>query len=168
MTLSERYRQTTAVLKWEGAVIGTIQVARRLKPGIDSVPASRTTLLQLAQDAQGPVGAEDDVEVTFHYAESPPFDRRIVFLTAMKAMGEAAERGLDQPVISMITHGLQRVSWKLAGGTAAFRGVFRPGHSRIAVVKIVAKMIEDRTFQKTIVWVKVNGENTAAGGFLQG
>ncbi|KAL8998333.1 MAG: hypothetical protein Q9188_006121 [Gyalolechia gomerana] len=168
MTLSERYCQTVAVLKWEGVTIGAIHVARRTKPGMDSDPESRNNILQLAQEANRPLGAEDDIEVTISYAGSMPIDRRIIFLTAIRAMGDAAEKGMDRPVISMITQGLQRVSWKLASGSAAFTGVFRPGQSRIAVVKAVAKMIEDRRFQKTIVWVKVDGQNTAAGGFFQG
>lgn len=172
MTLSERYCQTIAMLKWEGDEIGVIYVGRRTKPGLESDsesrPESRGDILQLAQGGRRMMGDEDDVEVMINYSESRAIDRRIIFLTAIKAMGDAAEKGLDRPVISMTTTGLQRVTWKLVSGTAAFTGVFRPGQSRIAVVKTVAKMIEDDMFRKTVVWVKVDGRNTAAGGFFPG
>ncbi|KAL8925663.1 MAG: hypothetical protein Q9208_003346 [Pyrenodesmia sp. 3 TL-2023] len=171
MTLSERYCQTIAVLKWEGDAIGVIYVGRRTEPVTGSeAERGKRDILQLAQGgARGSIGDEgDDVEVTINYIESPPIDRRIIFLLAIKAMGHAAETGLDRPVTKLTTTSLQRVTWKLVSGTVAFTGIFRPGQSRLAVVKTVAKMIEDDKFEKTIVWIKVNGRSTAAGGFFPG
>ncbi|KAL8939652.1 MAG: hypothetical protein Q9211_002644 [Gyalolechia sp. 1 TL-2023] len=170
MTLAEPYCQTVAVLTWDSH--NRRHPCGPEEPNLAWIWIQRAaTIVQLAQEANRPLGAENDVEVTMTYAEPTPIERRIVFLTAIRAiraMRDATEKGLDRPVIWMITHSLQRVSWKLASVTAAFARVFRPDHSRIAIVKTVAKLIEDRRFQKTVVWVKFNGQNTAAAGFFQG
>lgn len=169
MYLSGRYCQTSAVLKWQGAQVGTIRITTREVLGLPSAPRNSTDVLHLAhQDKSGPVAAGEDVHVSVKYSRSSPIDRRLIFLTAIKAMGEACETGLNRPVGAMITQGIQKVSWKLVGGTQAFTGILKPGHSRIAIAKTLAMMIEEGRFQKIIVWVKVNGQNTAVGSFSQG
>ena len=58
--------------------------------------------------------------------------------------------------------------WKLGGGTQPFSGVMKPAYSRVAVVKTLAAMIEDKRFQEIDIWLKVDGLNTGIGGFGRG
>lgn len=83
-------------------------------------------------------------------------------------MSDAAELGLDRPITGVFTQGLRQVHWKLGGGTQAFPGVMKPAYSRVAVVKTLAGMIEDKRFQEIDVWLKVDGKNTGIGGFGRG
>ncbi|KAL8717664.1 MAG: hypothetical protein Q9225_005118 [Loekoesia sp. 1 TL-2023] len=173
MTLSTGYRQTIAILKWNGVPVGTIHVAKPASlPSLPSDTRNQTndTLNQLVQQNQGPhLGADDDnVEVIIDYSGITPIQKRVVYLTSIKAMGEAAEIGLSRSVENLLTTGIQRLTWRLVGGTGAFRGTLRPAHSRIAIMQTLSAMIRDRRFQKIHVWIKVNGLNTAAGGFSQG
>lgn len=173
MTLSRQYCQTIAVLKWEGAAVGAIYVARRASFGLawDAEATNQTDdALQLLPQDQDRAGANEAVELSVSYAGATPIDRDLIYLTAIKAMGDAAEQGLDQPVPAIITTGIRKTSWELlsGAGTASFPGILRPRHSRFAVFKTVFKLIEDDRFQKIYVWLKVDGINTAAGGFSQG
>lgn len=169
MYLSGQYCQSIAVLKWRGAQVGAIYVAKRAALGLNQNIQNQTDILQTDRlPERGSVGDDEDVEVSIMYQGSTPIDRQLIYLTATKAMGEAAEIGLNRPVQSLFTQGIRQVSWKLVSGTKAFTGVLKPSHSRIAVIKTLAVMLEDHKFQKTMVWVKVDGRNTAVGGFTQG
>lgn len=168
LTVSQRYCQTTAILKWRGVQIGAIYIVRRTQRGLDSDHGSSNDILQLAQDVNTGVSSDERIVVTIGFVDaSPPIERRIIYLTTVKALGDAAEKGLDLPILSLITQGLQRVSWKIAGGSAMTPGVLRPRHSRFAIVKTVARMIEDQRFQKAIVLITVDGLTAGAGGFFQ-
>ncbi|KAL8834111.1 MAG: hypothetical protein Q9170_003914 [Blastenia crenularia] len=158
MHLSRRFCATTAVLRWKGTQVGAIHVIKRASPGMSQGAQNATDILPIDV-------ADEHIEIDVRYVDSAPIDRQIIFLTAMKAMGEAAEQGLDRPVQHLQTQGVRGVTWKLIGGVQAFSGVLRPRHSRTAVVQSLGSMIEDNKFQSTLVWVKVDGQNTAFGGY---
>ena len=112
---------------------------------------------------------DEAIEVSLRYRESIIIDRQLIYLTGMKAMSDAAEIGLERPVAGIFTQGLRKVHWKLgSGGSQAFTGVFKPAYSRIAVIKTLAAMIEDRRYEAVDVWVKVDGRSTGVGGFNLG
>lgn len=170
--LSGRYCQTTASLKLRGVEVGVIHVAK-----ITALDArkqrftNRGDPLNTTMHGNPIVDNDDDedVEVSVNYRETTSLIApELIYLTAIKALGEAAELGLDVPAQRLLTQSLQRTWWKLLSGAQVFTGILRPRHSRIAVVKTLAVMIEERRFQGILVWVKVNGDNTAAGGFGQG
>ncbi|KAL9031468.1 MAG: hypothetical protein Q9196_000490 [Gyalolechia fulgens] len=152
MYLSQRYCQIIAELKRQGVSVGAIRVTKQ---------ATRDLSLDIPDgtDAEGlawkqifaSVGAGEDVDVSIGYLSSRAIDRYLIFLTTIKAVGEAAEWGLDRHVQSIETQGIRQVFWKLVGGTLAFTGVLKPGHSRIAIVKTLGTMIEDRKSQSVIV-----------------
>ena len=173
ITLSGTYCQNVAILKWQGVVVGTIYIAEKksFSSKWDTMQQNQSDPLQRMIELDPgsvPVGNNDDVGVTLSFSGSTPIERKLIYSTAIKAMGEAAETGLNRAVQDMKTTGLQRVTWKLISGMTAFAGTLRPAHSRIAVLKTVAAMIREGRFQKVHAWVKVNGINTAAGGFSQG
>ncbi|KAL9600296.1 MAG: hypothetical protein Q9219_003246 [cf. Caloplaca sp. 3 TL-2023] len=182
MNLSNRYSRTIATMKWNGHEIGSLYIAnkedRSLPPAI--IPQNQTDTLeqlilqqqqqqQQKQQPHIPVSADTEtVEITIDYSGNAPIDRYLIYLTVLKALGEAAEHGLNRRAEKLLTMGLRRVQWQLIGGTGAFTGPFKAAHSRIAVMKTVAAMIQDQRFQRTHVWVRVDGRNTAAGGLSQG
>ncbi|KAL8828582.1 MAG: hypothetical protein Q9170_006542 [Blastenia crenularia] len=170
MTLGEKC-QTWAFLKWDGLLVGTIVARRGFRSSTPSnISQNQTNVLQKSslQSLRQPFRANENVEVVISYDGEIPIDRKYIYLTGIKAMGEAAEKGLNRPIESQLTNGLRQVNWKLVGGTGTFTGIFRSAHSRIAVMQTLAGMIHDARFQKTIVWIKVDGKNSAAGGFSQG
>ena len=150
-------------------------VAETITPPLTRNPQNSTStdaLQRARQQLRGSANLsldEENVEVSVRYREAIPIDRSLVYLTGIKAMSDAAEIGLERPVPGGFTLGLRTVHWKLGnGGTSAFTGVFKPGYSRIAVIKTLAAMIEDRKFQAIDVWVKVDGRSTGIGGFGRG
>ncbi|KAI4188451.1 MAG: hypothetical protein L6R41_002130 [Letrouitia leprolyta] len=157
MYLSRRYCRTIATLKWEGIVVGSVQIAPS---------ESRTTNATIKPQIMVP---GEDIEVVISYrARSPPIPRELIYLTAIKATGEAAEAGLDNPIQEIVTQSIQRTWWKLSGGHHSLTGVLRPRHSRYTILQTLETMVQDRKFQALFVGVTVNGENVAVGGFGQG
>ncbi|KAL8953345.1 MAG: hypothetical protein Q9222_000807 [Ikaeria aurantiellina] len=167
MYLSRRFCATTAALKWQGTQVGAIHVIKRASSVLSNATQDNTGSLSFAQvDSASNLNTEHlDIEVRI--SASPPIDRQVIFLTAIKAMGDAAEAGLDQPVRSLSTQGVQQTSWSLVGGVEAFTGILKPSYSRAAVVRTLGVMIEVNNFRNTYVWIKADGRNTAVGGFSQ-
>ena len=167
--LSKHYCQTIAVLKWRGTTVGVLFVARTASLGLtpDFISRNATDALRDAR-RKAPTITDEALEVTVRYRTSPPIDRQIIYLTGIKAMGEAAEIGLDQIVQEVFTQGLRQVYWKLSGGTPAVTGMMKPKYSRIAVIKTIAAMVGDGKFQDIDVWVNVGGQNIGVGGFYKG
>lgn len=168
ITLSRRFCQTIAILKWRGVPVGAIYVAKKtfLRPDWKSGEQNGVPLQLARHQDEGPFNNSEDIDIVASWTRGMPIPRELIYLTTIKAIGEAAERGLDQPVPTLLTTSIQRVSWNLHGGVT-FPGILRPRHSRIAALKIVAKMQEDDRFQTVQVWISVDGLNTAAGGFTQ-
>ncbi|KAL8837689.1 MAG: hypothetical protein Q9170_002421 [Blastenia crenularia] len=165
ITLSKRYCQTIAILKWQGVVVGTIYIARREMLGLPWTVRNSATDILLPQPRL-PAPNDEDISIFLSWPRTPPIARELFYLTAVKAMGDAAEHGLDTPTPALVTTSIQRMQWQLVGDPA-FAVALRPRHSRVAVIKTLAKMQEDGKFQNVAVWVKVNGFNTAAGGLGQ-
>ena len=164
----------TAILIWQGTTIGVIYVARwgslALTPNSqtsDSTNALQLARQQLHRSTSSSIDVED-IEISIRYRGNTPIDRQIIFLTGLKAISDASELGLERPIPGVFTQGLRQVHWKLGGGTQPFSGVMKPAYSRVAVVKTLAAMIEDKRFQEIDVWLKVDGLNTGIGGFGRG
>ncbi|KAL8787666.1 MAG: hypothetical protein Q9213_002097 [Squamulea squamosa] len=168
MYLSRQFCHTSAKLIWRGDQVGTIIVTERASLGFAPDTKDQTGTAQTGhQLGSGGMTANEDVEVFVKFRGHTPIDRQLIYLTAIKAMGEAAEIGLEHHVKSLSTMGIQRVSWRLVSGTETFTGPLTPGHSRNAIIEALAVMIHDHRFQNTDVWVKVHGQDTAFGGFSQ-
>ncbi|KAL8675473.1 MAG: hypothetical protein Q9168_000174 [Polycauliona sp. 1 TL-2023] len=162
MTLSGKYCQTTALLKYEDIFIGAIHVARRPPVGehwnTEEPSASETSTQQAL--------AYTNFEIRVSYG-AKPIPRNLVYLTAIKAMGEACEKGLHAVVPGMFTTGIQEVIWKLIGMSQS-EHIIEPGYSRMAVIKTLAKMVSEDHFSEAFVWAKVDGRAAGIGGFVQG
>ena len=176
MYLSKQYCQTVAVLKWREVVVGVVFVSRT--ESLDSIPASDSPasdsqnltspdVVRVARH-QSRTATNENIEVSVRYLTSVPIDRHIIYLTGIKAMGEAAEIGLDIIIQGVFTQGLRQVHWQLGAGIPGLTGAMKPSYSRIAVMKTLAAMIEDSKFQEIGVVVEVNGKVTAVGGFGRG
>ena len=163
-----------AILRWQGTAVGVIYVATVASHAStpNSETSNSTDALQLAiQRIRGsaiPNLNDEEVEVSVRYRDSVVIEKQLIYLTGIKAMSDAAEVGLERPVAGIFTRGLRQVHWKLGGGSHPFTETFKPAYSRIAVIKTLAAMIEDRKFQGVDVWVKVDGRNVGLGGFGRG
>ncbi|KAI4241313.1 MAG: hypothetical protein L6R40_004619 [Gallowayella cf. fulva] len=166
MTVRDRYCQTTALLRWEGAFLGSIHVARKPPEGREwsrqNPSILNTTGLALPSSL-----AFTEFEISVRFGEKP-IPKKIIYLTTIKAMGEACERGLSTPVPGMLTNGLQQVTWKLVPESLGNMPKIEAGYSRIAVIKTLIVMVKEQTFLEAIIWAEVDGELAAFGGFTHG
>ncbi|KAL8666633.1 MAG: hypothetical protein Q9168_007434, partial [Polycauliona sp. 1 TL-2023] len=170
MILSKRYCQTVATIKWEGVPIGTLSVEPRRRPEIDhDVRLNETTHMVPKDNKTGLSHFFDrDVSIRGVVYSTKPVEEHLLYLTAIKAMGDAAEKGLDQPVPQMFTMGIQRVSWKLKPAVSSRVWELKAGFSRVAVFRVIARMIYDQRFFEIYVIMDLKGDDVAVGGFNQG
>ncbi|KAL8790196.1 MAG: hypothetical protein Q9213_000727 [Squamulea squamosa] len=165
MTLLDSYCQTTAVLKYQGNPVGAIYVVQRPPVGKFWSPQRQSAPAAFQQkDSKSLTFTHVDIRVT--YGEKP-IAQSIIYLTAIKAMGEACEKGLSAVVRGMFTTSIQQVTWKLFA-LSQRDPTIEAGYSRVAVVKTLAKMVFDDHFSDVFVWAKVDGRAAAIGGFTQG
>lgn len=164
MTVSHSFCASVATLKWRGVLLGSISVSK-VQP-TDAV-TKHTDTRELAK-----LGSDDNdryaVSVYASYNREIPIDRNIVLFTSIKAIGEAAEKGFDTPLVSITTLGLRQIFWKLIGGSGLSQGVLLAGYSRNAVVQVVSQMLASQSFYKAYVWVKKEELSIAVGGFTRG
>ncbi|KAL9028954.1 MAG: hypothetical protein Q9196_002743, partial [Gyalolechia fulgens] len=172
ITLSTGYCQTIAILRWNDIVVGSLAIAKTEalleSPSETSNNRNESTRRIIQPDPRSRVAADGNIEVLIDYGPTAPIEKKFVYLTGIKAMGEAAEKSLQRPVQEMRTKSIGGINWTLIGGSGAFEGTFRAAHSRFAVMKTMAAMIRDQRYQTTYVWIKVDGKNTAAGGLSRG
>ncbi|KAL8849553.1 MAG: hypothetical protein Q9221_005487 [Calogaya cf. arnoldii] len=170
MLLSKKYCQTVATLKWEGVAIGALHVAPERQLALErNVETNRTAPRGLDRTGEGLSHFFDrDVSIRGVVYSTKPVEEHFIYLTAIKAMGDAAETGLDTPVPKMLTIGIQRVSWKLKHAVESQVWQLKAGHSRIAVYRTLAKMVHDQRFMEIYVIMDLAGDDVAIGGFNQG
>ncbi|KAL8683463.1 MAG: hypothetical protein Q9186_000618 [Xanthomendoza sp. 1 TL-2023] len=163
----DRYCQTTALLKWNGNPVGSIHVSRQMLPG---KPWSRlqnsNTLATFGPRVPGPLKFTD-FEIRLQFGDQS-IPKKLLYLTTIKAMGEACEKGLSTLVRAMNTNGLQQVTWKLIPWSQLSSANIEAGYSRMAAIKTLASMLLEQEFKEAVVWVKVDGRAAAFGGFTQG
>ncbi|KAI4145348.1 MAG: hypothetical protein L6R39_003829 [Caloplaca ligustica] len=168
MTLSRRYCRTVATLKWDDVTIGTIKiVAHKLELDSSSFSSALQLGNNITPDPRLTHFFDRDVTIQVAYGRKP-IDRKVIYLTAIRAMGDAAEKGLDTPCRGMLTTGIQQVTWKLLREPGSQVPILRAGHSRIAVFSTLGRMLLDQRFQEIHLVMKVEGDQTAVGGFHQG
>ncbi|KAL9597825.1 MAG: hypothetical protein Q9219_004902 [cf. Caloplaca sp. 3 TL-2023] len=158
MGLSARYCQTTATLYWKGDNVGTIRVAR------DESAFPAVVGIASTDGGHRVTATVPTVHLDFRY-RGAVIGKELVYYTAIKAMGEAAGQGLGTSVNVCVTKGLQQVSWTLINYVAPS---FKMGLCRLAIRQAVSQMNADGDFHELSIWVKVNGLNTAVGGFKVG
>ncbi|KAL8649342.1 MAG: hypothetical protein Q9226_005614 [Calogaya cf. arnoldii] len=170
MLLSKKYCQTVATLKWEGVAVGALHVAPERQLALErDVETNRTAPTGLDRREEGLSHFFDrDVSIRGVVYSTKPVEEYLIYLTAIKAMGDAAEAGLDTPVPKMLTIGIQRVSWKLKHAVESRVWQLKAGHSRIAVYRTLAKMVHDQSFMEIYVIMDLAGDDVAIGGFNQG
>ncbi|KAL8725807.1 MAG: hypothetical protein Q9166_007138 [cf. Caloplaca sp. 2 TL-2023] len=170
MTLSRKYCQTVAYLKWEGQPLGEIKITRQ-RPRLSTAPKStnNTALVTLDDPNSSALTHffDRDVAIEIVYGDKP-INEHLIYLTAIKAMGEAAEKGLDTPVPGIITTSIRRVSWKLLREVRPQTPVLKAGHSRMAAYRTLSKMQRDKKFQEIYAMMSIAGVECAIGGFDQG
>ncbi|KAL8786559.1 MAG: hypothetical protein Q9213_002696 [Squamulea squamosa] len=162
MQLTNRYCQTTAVLKWEGDTVGSIHVWKTPPP--DSILSGRNTSDIVDLNPEGPKAPLGvGIDMSMAYGEKA-VDKNLLYLTCIKTMGEAAEVGLKRMVAGLYTLGLQQTAWKLVGDNREIE----TGFSREAAILALGRMIHDNKWREVMVWVKIRETVVAVGGYTQG
>lgn len=169
ITIGEKYCQTTASLKWDGVEIGKIEIL----PHRRQIPLSDTSSKGVSSQPNTSSGSEvshffdKDISISCVYGKKP-VDKRLLYLTAMKAMGDAAEKGLDTACEGMLTTSIKQVTWKMIREPGNQVPVFKAGHSRFAAFSTIGKLVQDNRWQEIHTVMMIDKIPAAVGGFHQG
>lgn len=169
MTVSKLYCQTVAVLRWDDIAIGAIDVNPRRSPILTASSDGELIPLQGDKANSSSLSHFFDRAVTVKIAYGQtPVDRNLIYLTGIKAMGDAAQMGLDEPCNGMISSSIRVTKWSLIREPGHGVPEFKAGYSRIAAFRALGKIIMDQKFLETFVIMDVEGLHTAVGGVTQG
>lgn len=170
MLLSKKYCETVATMRWEGVSLGALHVAPVRRLELAGHVGTNQNASKALDHMKGGFSHffDRDVSIRGVVYSTKPVEEHLIYLTAIRAMGDAAEKGLDTPVPRMLTMGTQRVSWKLKHAVQSQVWQLKAGHSRIAVFRVLAKMVYDKNFVEIYVIMDLAGHDVAVGGFNQG
>ncbi|KAL8708379.1 MAG: hypothetical protein Q9220_006760 [cf. Caloplaca sp. 1 TL-2023] len=177
IVISNQYCQTTVIIKWNDVSLGALSVVR-IRPDT----ADKSTSVAITNDsapfssisnATSPLSLaglshyfDRSVNVKVVYGDKP-IDKTLIYLTAIRAMGDAALSGLDTPVSHVLTQGIRGVTWQLLQETAKDTPAMMAGHSRVAAFWTLVRIRMDARWGEVYVVMSVDQKECALGGFDQ-
>ena len=173
MKLAPTFCQTKAILKYDGEEIGSIEaVPRSSMPFPVHDPATANPTDESQQQLPRNASARNTlthpfdrlVTVKSEYGRKP-IGKHLIYLTGIKAMGDAAELGLDLICPGMVTAGLRQTKWSLIREPGRGIPVFRAGYSRVAVYDALRRVVREQRYDELFVIVSFEGDVAAVGGF---
>lgn len=175
MAVTGRYSALTATFKWEGQLIGSMRVnktARLIQGGglqllqngsMQNVTTSNiSTLLPSATWLEVD---REDLQISYVYS-AQLIDKNDIFLTTMRALGDAIEHGVDNICVSQLTYGIRKCLWVLnseVGPDGDY--LLRYRHAILTILKVIEQMVSDNRFSAVLVSVAVNTVDSGHGGF---
>lgn len=156
-----------AILKYDGEEIGSIEAVPRSMPLPVHDPAANTTKSQqLPRNASSrnlthPFDRLVTIKSEFG---KKPIDKHLIYLTGIKAMGDAAEMGLDHICPGIVTAGLRQTKWSLIREPGMGSPVFKAGYSRVAVYDALRRVVREQRFDELFVIMSFAGDVAAVGG----
>ena len=162
---SSRNSELTAILTWKGEEVGTINI-RSSTSGrnalIGAMSQANTTKTPEIDPVPSSLRApcfDETVKITLTYGRHP-IDENIVWQTAFKVLGQAAEAGLSTAANAIAAYGIKGCMWFL---TAGYGPSMRYKHSREAMRTTIDRFVLDNKFQEMYVFVHVDDRLVANG-----
>ena len=175
MAVSGKYQALTATLKWDGQLVGSMRVNKTAQMisggglqlvqsgGLQNGTASNASTLLPSATWLG--ADKEDLHISFVYSIHP-IDKNDIFLTTLRAVGDAIEHGVDDICASQLTYGIRKCVWVLnaeRGPDGVYLLKYR--HAILAVRKVINQMIRDDRFTGILVTVALNTIAAGNGGF---
>ena len=175
MAVIGKYEALTATLKWDGQLVGSMRVNNTAQ----SIQGAGLQLVQsgglqngtslnasaLLPSATGLEADKEDVDISYVYS-SHMIDKNDIFLTTLRAVGDAIEHGVDDICVSQLTYGIRKCVWVLNSERGP-DGVYllRYRHAIRAIRKVINQMVKDGRFSGILINVALNTISAGNGGF---
>ncbi|KAI4204539.1 MAG: hypothetical protein LQ350_001089 [Teloschistes chrysophthalmus] len=178
--ITRRFFAMTGVLTWEGKEFGRIVI--RASQGISSLIAlalptadnvtisNNNTNLQQGRFASSIISPSSNATANYLVTEKVRYGKKpipadSIFQTAIRAIIDAAELGLEKSVPAVFSNGVRGCSWKLLRDDVRRGDPLLADYSRQAVHRTVHKMQHDDHWSQIYVLVYVGDPLVAIGGF---
>ena len=175
MAVTGQYEALTATLKWDGQLIGSMMVNKTAQlaqgGGVQLVQSgslrngTTSNVSSLLPSATWLEADKEDVEISYIYSIHP-IDKNDIFLTTLRALGDAIEHGVDSICISQLTNGIRKCVWVLnseRGPDGQY--VLKYRHTILAIRKVINQMVSDDRFTGILISVALNTIAAGNGGF---
>ena len=168
MAARRQYTAVSAGLLWRGESVATVHIANSAGPsliigalkddflGSSTLTSSNNSTLQAGKER---------LEIEVWHDPDQPIAKDDLLLTALRAMGDALEAGVQTFASQQKTTGIHKVTWLLLSekdvdGNLLFK--FR--YSVFAIHRLVELMIKDSLWFASLIVIRNFGIQVAKGG----
>ena len=175
MAVSGRYEALSATLKWDGQLVGSMRVNRtaegsqgggvRLVQCGGSKNGSTANVSTPLPSATWIEADKEDLDISYVYSLHM-IDKNDIFLTTLRAVGNAIEQGVDEICVSQLIYGVKKCVWVLnseRGPDGVYLLKYR--HAILAIRKVINQMVSDDRFSGILITVALNTIAAGNGGF---
>lgn len=167
MAARRQYTAVSAGLLWRGESLATVHITNRAGPSL-SIGALNDDFLGstlISSNNSTAQTGKERLEINVLHDPKQPIAKDDLLLTALRAMGDALEAGVQNFASQQKTTGIHRVTWLLVSekdvdGNLLFK--FR--YSVFAIRRIVELMIKDSLWFGSLIVVRNLGTKVAEGG----
>lgn len=167
MAARRQYTAVSAGLLWRGELLATVHITTRAGPSLSIGALNDDFLgstLTSSNNSRLQTGKER-LKINVLHDPKQPIAKDDLLLTALRAMGDALEAGVQNFAPQQKTTGIHRVTWLLISekdvdGNLLFK--FR--YSVFAIRRIVELMIKDSLWFGSLIVITNLGTEVAVGG----
>ncbi|KAL8919460.1 MAG: hypothetical protein Q9172_004976 [Xanthocarpia lactea] len=168
MAARKQYTAVSAGLLWRGESVATVRIANAAGPSL-SIGALNNNFLgssTLTSSNNSTLQAgKERLEIEVWHDPDQPIAKDDLLLTALRAMGDALEAGVQNFASQQKTMGIHRVTWLLLSeNDADGNPLFKYRYSVFAIHRLVELMIKDSLWCGSLIVVRNLGRQVAKGG----
>ncbi|KAL8634879.1 MAG: hypothetical protein Q9226_009420 [Calogaya cf. arnoldii] len=167
MAARRQYTAVSAELLWHGEPLTTVHITNRAGPSLNIDGLDKQFLGSTLTSGNNSTlqAGKERLEIHVRHDPKQPIAKDDLLLTALRAMGDALEAGVQNFAPQQKTTGIHRVTWLLISekdvdGSLLFK--FR--YSVFALRRIVELMIKDNLWFGSLIVVTNLGTKVAMGG----
>ncbi|KAL8857912.1 MAG: hypothetical protein Q9178_005531 [Gyalolechia marmorata] len=167
MAARGQYTAVSAGVLWRGESVATVRINNSAGPSLSIGALNDDFLgstLTSSNNATLQAGKER-LEIEVWHDPEQPIAKDDLLLTALRAMGDALEAGVQNFASQQKTMGIHRVTWLLLSeNDADGNPLFKFRYSVFAIHRIVELMIKDSLWSASLIVVRNLGIQVAKGG----
>ena len=167
MTARSQYTAVSAGLLWRGESVATVHITNGARPLVsigalnDDFPGSTSTSSNNSSLQSG----KERLEIHVLHRPEQPIAKDDLLLTALRAMGDALEAGVENLTPQQRTTGIHKITWLLISERDVDgKLLLKFGYSVFAIRRTVELMIKDSLWFGCLIFISNLGTQVAQGG----
>ncbi|KAL8833190.1 MAG: hypothetical protein Q9176_008070 [Flavoplaca citrina] len=167
MAARRQYTAVSAGLLWRDESLTTVHITNRAGPSLSTGALDDDVLGRTLTSSNNSTlrTGKERLEINVLHDPKQPIAKDDLLLTALRAMGDALEAGIQTFAPQQKTMGIHRVTWLLVSEKDMHGNpLFKFRYSVFAIRRIVELMIKDNLWFGSLIYVTNLGTKVAEGG----